>query len=152
MKMRTLNINHEDWIKKVHYDRISKKKVKIIKEDRKLIAPDNFSNTVCAVRWDDEEAIKEIIGEKPKQFFEELKFMNPEGDNPLRVIVKNTIYSYEYFIMAGKIAEAFGYESDEPTIYISSKKNCPVLLNFNRISVIIAPRIDDDALGGKKVK
>ena len=149
MKHKLLEINGEKWIKKVHYDKLKNKKTKIINEKPRLVAPDNFSNTLAVIRWDDEDMIKDIFKNiKPKEYFGELKFLNPEieGDKPLRVILRDSIYSYDYFIQADKIAESFGYDKKQRTIYMSDKKNQPVILNFNRISVIIAPRIDDDAV------
>ena len=90
--------------------------------------------------------------EKPTEYFGEFKFINPETeeDKPLRVMLRNAVYSYDYFIQADKIAEAFGYDKECRLIYMSDKKDQPVMLNFNRISIIIAPRVDDDALNVKR--
>jgi hypothetical protein len=119
-------------------------KIKIINKKARLIAPDNCSSTLAVIKWDDEDMIKHIFeNQKPKEYFGELKFINPEveGDKPLRVMLRDSIYSYDYFIQADKIAEAFGYDKEQRTIYMSDKKGQPIILNFNRISVIIAVRM-----------
>ena len=154
MKLKTITINDVEYIKKSHYDKLEKKKTKVINEKARLIAPDNFSNTLAVIRWDDKDIIKDIFkDETPKEYYGELKFISPDTgeDKPLRVVLRDSIYSYDYFIQSDRIAEAFGYDKENRTIFMSKEKNKPVLLNYNHISVVIAPRVDDDfAILGEK--
>ena len=151
--MKTLTINKEKWIKKIHYDRLEKSKIKksITKEEIRLndLSPSNPSNTLAVVSMNNLPLlISKLPGIKSfKVTNEEPRFLQPNEhmkNNIPRIKYKNTVYSYEYFLQALEIANAMGCNRDYDVL-MTEEKGQPCLLQFGNMGVIIAPRIDEDS-------
>lgn len=153
MKMKTINLDGEKWIKKSHYDKLHKQKNKVEKKkfNFKEVCCTGPSNIIAVFPLDNFRFGNKIVipHESGTMEFKEFdgvvktKHYSLEAGAPIMDLDGN-FYNYDYVIKAKEIARALGNTKEFKTYIVSWGTQKPILLDFINFGVLIAPREYND--------
>jgi hypothetical protein len=157
--VKTAKIDDVEYVEKIEYDKLKEKTEKEVREQMKeetskayLIEPCNVMLMGRIINIDDEK--DKLL--KIKTF----EFLRDNSDVRILMDLKNKdrievykgkerwVYaSKEFFDMACKVAKAWkgiaGKENDIiPEVYVNENKDYPILIGFNEMGFVLAPRIE----------
>ena len=144
--MKTIELNNVKYIDKKSYEKLlkSKKVITVKKATFSDIATTNPENTIAVLSSKMLYVIEDEIG-KTEKYNGNLDFKNKSliKEEYPRVIIRDTSFSYEYFLQAVNIAKAFNLNIDY-SIRLTQKKDNPCILDFGNLLIVIAPRIQNE--------
>ena len=147
--MKILRVDGENWVKKSHYDKLEKRKTKVVKEEfniKDMVCTDP-ANVIAIIQLDSFRKDGYIViprGKKKSAFRKfsgdiKVKNFSDKTDSPI-IDINGNFYNYDYIIQAKQIAKALGTNCDyEPYLAVSGEKE-PLLLDFINFGVLIAAR------------
>jgi hypothetical protein len=153
---KIIELDGKKYIGLFHYDKLEKKKVKIVKEkaenelNKSITNPENTLALISLrdiTRGLSEMELPDNLGTYREIELDRCEFLKPktyEDKMVTRIKIGNNIYSYDYFEQAKRIANALSLKSDFRLFVKKDETHAPLFIDFDTFGVLIAPRVECD--------